>query len=581
MKIAAIMLSLSVLALLWRALWLGHDLPIDRLGASGVFLLDEGAYQLSALHKHAYGSWRLDDTHYFGWTIRGYQLWLLPFIKILGPQLFALRLLSVTAASLAVALFLISLALWSGRALVVASGLVLALNFPFSMWARLASPYPVCLLPIAACLYLAVADASRPRPWLTPSCMALLVALSVTIKESTVFFIPVFFLALAFRPKDLRLGLRQAALFLACCIGLVLSYYLFYLKPHAAGWWNGTAENAASGVLAFANPSVDWLRRIYLNAFELPNFAGYPAVAVLALAGVTLIRLGRHAAEAQRRFNATMLIWLAGGISFLAIGNAGVSQAVLITPHYAQLFLPPLCYFACVAACEPLRQSPRLRRLGLGLLLGFTLVILFPTFRLILRGVAPGAAFGAGWEGRLLATRAALLSLAVFGMVAVARPRLNARWRFAAVSVLGISLLGVDLLKFFDWAARPPARPALPEIARRFQDRMLELSENARPVVLQLDAMYLVGRAPAVEVIGLRAFHLQYLDRLYSRWKPQFLVIQDRIGDRRYAESALSLIAQSGFQFQKVDEAALGSFDGWNHSALLLKLEQPRDVGKI
>ena len=71
---------------------LADELPANRLGPTGVFLLDEGFYQMSAAHRAQFGEWQMPGNMYGGWTTRGYQAWVWAFFEGLGVNLFLLLL---------------------------------------------------------------------------------------------------------------------------------------------------------------------------------------------------------------------------------------------------------------------------------------------------------------------------------------------------------------------------------------------------------------------------------------------------------------------------------------------------------
>lgn len=526
-----------------------------------MFYLDEGAYQVSAVHRLEHRTWRVEDTHYFGWTNRGYQMWLYAFIALFGAGTFGLRLASAAAGTLTILFLLLGIRRLRDPVLTLAFGLLLALCFPLIFWSRLAGPYPVCMMPVALGFWILM----ERDGWASGAACGVCAALAVTMKESAILFWPAFGLTLVAKKILHKKDWSETAAYAAAGTGLIVAFAKVFITPTSHAWWNGTAENSNEGVKAFTHPSLAWFKQVYVNVFHLPGAANFLGLGMLS--GLGVWAAGRERVDLDLLPSVFFGLWFLGAVTFLAIGNSGVSSAIMITQHYSILLLPALCWFAALAVAHAFRGRWSARELALGAFAAAVPLVLIPALRhWRIHHVAFDRALALSWPGHKKAVMTGLLM--ILGAGALKR---KAAWAPAALLLGGVLL--PDLWKTASWLARPAKAPSPLAAARATQDAVLaDWKGVGRPVVLSIDFHYLLGRAPKLDTLTLRSFHLRYLRRLDARWRIDYLVVHRRPGAPDYARKILAGVSADGFRMRKIGEAGLGFFDGFENDAEIYAL---------
>ncbi|MBI2082684.1 MAG: glycosyltransferase family 39 protein [Deltaproteobacteria bacterium] len=507
-----VLAGIVLLAFGLRIYRLSDDLPYNDLGPTGAFLLDEGGYQLSAFHKVRLGEWQLPGTYYLGWTIRGYQQWVAAFFNLFDPNLFSARLASVTAVM--ISFFLLLAFLWkrTSATFILLFGLLAAINYPFVMWSKFASPYPVVLLPAALfCLSLSYALERQSIFW---SLLAgLFVAVIGTVKETSLFFFPIGILAcLATHRWHYKLNWPRVLwnpLLISFTAGFIIPYEIYnavYLAPAKGVWWNISAYDAQSAIQGYFHPSLKW-------AIELPkSYARYAIkggglllIWATAFCGwgyfVRLLRRSSFPSKQILPFSIVMGSWfilmpfLLGTVN--CVGGVGVQSVIL--------FLLPVIYFATLSLSLLLAQQQKKAPRTLALLL-LLLMISADLFK-------------------------------------------HQRWLFAE-----------EIGRLHETSSR---------IAEAVKS---EKSPNG-PVILTVDSAFLLLRQPEIKSTYIRSFHTDTLPTIVAQWNPDFLLLE-KWGNPRLESQVFEKICQTQFHCSLMMELPLGNFDKKPLSVSLYRLSQ-------
>ncbi len=494
-----------------RSYKLSADLPYKDLGPTWVFVTDEGAYPYSAAHKVKYGSWRVEDTYYDGWTIRGYQLWVEQFFKGGGVNLTSARFASVVAFTLALFFFAFALARYTSSSMSVFFTIFAASNFLLLMWSRFASPYAVSLLPMAiifACFLIAMAKKS----YAALITAGVVTFIAFTIKETSIIYPSIVVISIIIgdwlysgMPLHRAIFNKKVLVYLLAFLIPMALYYIFFLNPNATEWWNSSAKLQKDTVASIANlnnavaENVAKPNAFYKLFFKYLGARHILALWFLAAIGMVVEGLRYLFAPGYRRS-----LWSLSSL-FMALWFLGMSVGMLVlrlgggvAEHWNVLFILPVCYFGAVTVAS-------LWEIG---------------------------------KGAFLRRGRTVMVVAVF---------------LTAIVVFS------DMNRYYAWATTPLEDEGLNFAASDIAEKIMERREGSTTIVM-IDATFTLLREEKINTIFVRNFNLKDLPRIYKRWKPGYIVVPDD-GGTLYSVAVMQELAERGFIVKPINETYLGFFD--------------------
>lgn len=506
-----------------RVYRLADDLPYQRLGASGAFLLDEGAYQAEAAHKVWFGQWRVPGGVYAAWNLPSYRALVYGFFRLLDADIFAARLASVCAMMLGLTWMLFFFRRHLPAMPVLLFGLFSATNYLLVMWSKIALPYAVTILPatgILVCAVLAV--------WRRSSGLALAAAgwtlIAFTVKETAIFFIPITAVVLFLGMRSCHAvsvlrALRFSGWYVGGALLLVGVFYVGWVAPTAHAPWN-TSAHQMQGVVSqmtqtLAQPLMSTQRQYTLAEAVTKlclKFLGMRHIAfswVLAVIGlwtsVRAIRRLRNAPSVAGLITLFMASW-GIGMPLLLIVTLRHSLAV----HWIPVYLPPILYFA---------------------------------------------ALGAGQLWR--ATRARVLA------------------RVAAIALVCCTMASDGYL-YADWLRGLPTHSRIAGVTGEMM-RVIA-GDGARRVVLTVDCFFPFLRAVGLKTFSLRSFQQALIPELFAAWKPGYMAVLERPSIPDASAPFLDVMHASSYALTAVGRFPLGRFDGAETTVVLHRIGYDHSV---
>lgn len=484
--------------ILLRVFQLTADLPFQALGATGVFLFDEAAYQLGAVHKAIFGSWWLPGSVYADWTIRGYQIWQNIFFQLFGTNFFSARLGSIAAFMLAQLVLMIAVFRYVSFGTTLIFGLLMSTNFLMVMYSKMASPYIAVLLPLSLVFFFSLEAVFKKNNFYA-GLAGFFTFIAVTFKENAIFFVPVvlLFWGIAFR-HNRKVLVGFVSLYLLCFSVFYGTYYSLHLAPFVNEFWNTSAAQS-SGV---ASQTIELLTNLSLKTAH-KNYTLGEAVSKLFL-----------------KFFGMKQIYFTWVLAFIGLGCAVFQRKKLFSEHDSKslTLLQMLLWAVIVPACFILF---RFRSLVAHWIPIYLIPVLF------------FAAYGVNelWQQKK-------------------------RWLTATLLVLTLT---VDGVQYAWWVYDSHTENFLERASSRLATI---IEQEGNPSVIFIDCFFPFLRMPQNKAVYLRSFQQEHFREIEYYWKPKLLVLIEKKDNTQASSSFFAFIHAGGYRLQLLDEIPLGIFDG-------------------